>query len=326
MPHFPSRTAEDFARAARSPATKRAYASDWRDFQAWCRSVGAEGLPAAPELVGRYLAEQAGALKPSTLKRRLAALVVAHRQAGHSLDSRAPAIADVLTGIRRTLGTAPEQKEALSLEDIRLLILAQPGTLAGTRNKALILLGFSGAFRRSELAALTTRDLLWTSEGLTIAVRRGKEDQEAIGTLKAIPFASDEAICAVRAVRCWVMAAKLGVGPLFRRIDCHGNLFESGISGEAVAEIVKTAIKLAGRQQGWSTAAIAARMAAVAGHSLRAGFITAAAHAGVAEWAIQQHTGHRQVSTLRGYIRRGEMFETSPLQGLPGWSSPRDHA
>ncbi|MBI5164358.1 MAG: tyrosine-type recombinase/integrase [Magnetospirillum sp.] len=313
-------TVDDFMEAARSAATKRGYASDWRDFSAWCHDVGERPLPAAPAAVGRYLAARAGDLKPSTLKRRLAAIIVAHRAAGYALDGRTPAIADVLAGIRRTLGTAPAQKEALSTEDIGLMASVQPPSLTGLRDRAVILLGFAGAFRRSELAALTTRDLLWTSDGLAVTVRRGKEDQDGTGHLKAIPFAATDTMCPVRAVRAWVLTAKLDDGPLFRRIDRHGNLFADGLSGEAVAQIVMKAIERVGRQNGWCRAEIAARKAGVAGHSLRAGLITSAARAGVAEWAIMQHTGQKQISTLRGYIRRGEMFDTSPLTGIPGWS------
>lgn len=324
MPVHPPFTAEELAAAARAPSTKRGYAADWRDFAGWCQANGETPLPAIPTAIGRYLAERAATLKPATLKRRLAAVIVTHRHAGVPLDGRTPAIADVMAGIRRRLGTAPVQKDAFSLDDLRVLATAQPPTLAGLRDRALILLGFAGAFRRSELAALDVRDLAWTSEGLIVTVRRAKEDQEGQGLLKAIPFAADEALCPVRAVRRWILAGGLSDGPLFRPVDAHQNLKSGGLSGAACAKIVKRAVALTGRRQGWSQAAIAAKVAAVGGHSLRASFITVAAHSGVPEHAIQRHTGHRQVSTLRGYIRRGEMFETSPLSGIAGWTKEAD--
>ena len=316
MPPSHPTTVDDFISAARSAATKRAYANDFADFTAWCREGGEAALPASPITVGRYLADRAHRLKPSTLNRRLAAIVVIHRQAGCPLDARAPAIADVMAGIRRTIGTAPTQKDALSLEDIRLMVEAQPNTLTGIRDGAIILLGFAGAFRRSELAALTTKDLAWSSDGVVVTVRRSKEAQEANGSVRAIPFGIVATTCPVRALRRWIMAAQLDGGPVFRRIDCFGNRFADGLSGDAIAQVVKKAIRLVGHQQGWTKAEITARVAAVAGHSLRAGFVTSAARAGAAEWNIMQHTGHRQISSVRRYIRRGDIFDTSPVSGI----------
>lgn len=308
-------TADHYKALARAPNTLRAYAADWRDFAAWCQAAGQPSLPAAPATIGDYLAARAETLKPSTLKRRLAAIVVRHRQAGQPLDPKAPVIADVLSGIRRAKGAAPAQKEALAAEDLRLLVDALPTTLAGLRDRAVLLLGFAGAFRRSELAALTTRDLVWTSDGIAVCLRSSKGDQERAGTLKAIPFGRHEASCPVKAVRRWVMAAGLDQGPLFRPIDAAGNLSGDGLSGAAIAAIVKRAVRTLARHEQVSAAEIARRMAAVAGHSLRAGFITTAA-ATHPEWAIQKHTGHKQVSTLRAYIRRGDMFATSPATGI----------
>lgn len=309
-------SAEDYRSAARAASTLRTYAAGWRDFMDWCEHHQQTALPAAPATIGRYLADRALTLAPATLKHRVAAIVVAHRQAGHTLDSRHPDIADVLAGIRRIRGCAAKQKTGLTAEDIRALMAVLPSSLGGIRDRAVLLLGFAGAFRRAEVAAVRTTDLLFTSEGLVVTVRRGKEDQEGQGLIKAIPFGSDPATCPVRAVRAWLLAARLGEGPLFRRIDRAGNLFAQGLSGDAVAQIVKKAVGLAASREGWSKAEVARRQAAVAGHSLRAGFITAAAQAGVPEWAIMQHTGHKQVSTLRGYIRRGEMFATSPVKGV----------
>jgi site-specific recombinase XerD len=231
-PSSPRRqTADEFARQCRTESTKRAYAADWRDFNGWCQANGETALPARPVTIGRYLADRAATHRPQTLKRHLAAIIIHHRQAGHAIDRRDPAIADVLRGINRTIGTAPVQKDPLLAEDIRQLVAAQPTSLTGLRDCAVLLLGFSGAFRRSELAALTTRDLVWTSDGLAVKIRRAKDDQEAQGHLKAIPFGSCEATCPVRAVRRWIMTARLSDGPLFRRIDRFGNLHAVGISG-----------------------------------------------------------------------------------------------
>lgn len=297
-----------FVDASRAPSTRRGYASDWRDFVGWCELHQEQALPAAPETVGRFLAERASTHKYGSLDRRLSAIVVMHRQNGLRLDRHTPEIAEVMAGIRRIIGVAPVQKEALSLAELHELLQALPNTTAGLRDKALLLLGFAGAFRRSELASLERRDLVFTSEGLAVILRRGKEDPDGKGEIRGIPFGRAEETCAVRAVRAWLLAARLGDGPVFRRFDRQGRLMDAGISGEAVAIILRRAIRLAGERAGRSRTEIRERQTALAGHSLRAGFITTAAEAGCGEWEIMQHTGHKRASTLRRYIRRGQLF------------------
>ena len=299
---------ERFAAVSRSVATARAYAADWADFNAFCKQRGTCSLPAPPDTVGHYLAERATTLRPATLDRRLAAIAAHHREAGFPLALKHPAIARVRAGIRRTLGTAPTQKEPLTAEDVRALVAALPRTLAGTRDRALLLLGFAGAFRRSEMVALTRRDLVFTSEGLAVVLRRAKEDQEGRSQIKGIPFGADPVSCPVQAVKAWLLAAKLGEGPLFRPMDRHGNLAAAPLSGDAVAAIVKRAVATAAKAEGLPKAAIAERVRAVAGHSLRSGFVTSAAAAGAHEWEIMRHTGHKQAETVRRYIRLGSLF------------------
>lgn len=294
---------------ARTASTWRAYAADWADFSNWCRGNGAVALPAEVETVGAYLAERGRALRPSTLARRVAAIVVHHRQHGHVLDRHAPAIADTLAGLARALGTAPVQKMALSTDDIRALVLALPRTPKGLRDRAILLVGFASACRRSELASLQRDDLAFTSDGLMLMVCRGKEDQQGKGDFKGIPFGQSEETCPVRSLKAWMMAARLEEGPLFRRCDRSGRVSPDGLSGDAIAMVVKGAVRRLGERQGWSRAEIAERVAAVAGHSLRAGFVTSAARSGAAEWAIMRHTGHKSTTTLRRYIRQGGLFE-----------------
>lgn len=302
---FPS---DHYSALARAETTTRAYEADWADFARYCIQSRRASLPAAPETVGAYLAERATTLRPATLDRRLAAIAAHHREAGFPLDLKHPAIARVRAGIRRTLGTAPTQKEPLTSDDIRALAMAQPKTLAGNRDRALLLLGFAGAFRRAELVALTRRDLVFTSEGLAVVVRRAKEDQEGRSQIKGIPFGSEPTTCPVQAIKAWLLAAKIGDGPLFRPIDRHGNLGEAPLSGDAVAAIVKRAVAAAATAEGLPKAAIAERVRAVAGHSLRSGFVTSAAAAGAHEWEIMRHTGHKQAETVRRYIRLGSLF------------------
>lgn len=308
--------ARRLAARARSAATLKAYEDDWRDFTGWCATAGLASLPAAPDTIGCYLADRSTTLRPSTLEGRLSAIFVRHRQAGFFLDRRHPAIADVLAGIRRSLGTAPAQKAALSVTDLQVMVAAQPATLLGLRDRALLTLGFAGAFRRSELAALNVHDLVFTSEGVAVVLRRGKEDQEARSSLRGLPFGCREETCPVRTLRAWMMAAQIADGPVFRRVDRHGNVHAAAISGAAVALAVKRAVRLAGQRLGWTRAEIARRVAAVAGHSLRAGLITAAAEAGATELQIMQHTGHKSSRAVRGYVRKGALFQASVLSGL----------
>ena len=171
--------AAEFARSSRSAATERAYRSDWTDFSGWCERAGLSPLPAAPATVGAYLSARTGELKVATLHRRLAAITAAHRMAGLGLDGGHPAIARVLAGIRRAYGTRQQAKTAILTEDLRRVVRALPTTLAGIRDKAVLLVGFAGAFRRSELAALDLGDISLSNAGLTITIRRSKTDRRA---------------------------------------------------------------------------------------------------------------------------------------------------
>ncbi len=298
-----------FYRAAcRAPATLTAYASDWKDFTRWCEAVGVAALPAAEDTVAAYLAERAGMLRPTTLERRVMGILFHHRRAGFAFDPHAAAIADTLGGIRRVHGTAPRQKAPLSTEEIRDLVTVLPDTLTGRRDRAILLIAFAAALRRSEVAGLRTDDVSFVQEGILIRIRRAKEDQEGASSVKAVPFGVLEATCPVRALKKWVAAARLDGGPLFRRLGRDGIVKAEGLSGATVAVIVKRTLALAGRRAGWTEDRIADQVASVSGHSLRAGFVTSAAARGVPEWAIQRQTGHRCSKSMRRYIRIGAAF------------------
>ena len=249
-------------------------------------------------MVGLYLTDRAAVLKPSTLSRRLAAISVAHRQAGHHLDTRAPQVRDVLTGIRRSKtkeGVTTTKKTAALSDDLRAMVGTLPETPAGRRDRALLLLGFSGAFRRSELVALDRADIAIRKEGLAVTIRRSKTDQEGAGRSVAICYGSDPATCPVRAVTAWL--ALVGDGPVFRAVGKSGRIGAERLSDKAVALVVKRSAEAAGRDP-----------AAYAGHSLRSGFATTAARNGAGEAAIMRQTGHRSLTVLRGYIREGGLF------------------
>jgi len=254
-----------YARAARAPATERAYAADWHDWEAWCAARGANPLPSSPAAVGVYLADLAHrGRKASTISRRAVAIVQAHRLAGAEMDLRHPAIREVLAGIRRTHGSRKEAKAALLTADLRRCLAAMPDNLIGKRDRAALLLLFAGAFRRSELVALDLADIQISSRRMTVAIGRSKTDQQGEGVVIGIPRGKRET-CPVRAVEQWIEAAGITEGPLFRSVNRHGRL-GGRLPDAAVAEIVKRAVERVGLDP-----------AKFSGHSGRSGFITQAA-------------------------------------------------
>lgn len=287
--------AAEFARGSRSQATWRAYAGDWRDFQGWCAGHGLTPLPADPVTVGLYLADRAKALSITTLTRRTTAIAVQHRLASHHLDTRHPAIRDVLAGLRRSKGVAPRQAEALTVPLAKRVVATCQGRLSDLRDRALILIGLAGGFRRSELVALDRSDLTVCEDGVRVRIARSKGDQEGEGQVIGISR-TGSATCPVAALEAWLEAAGIHDGRVFRSIDRYGNVGVS-LSDRAVALILKSRTNRAGLDpQGFS------------GHSLRAGFATSAARAGVGEREIMATTRHRSATVLRRYIRDGELF------------------
>ena len=218
--------AEQFVRAAKAPSTLRAYRSDWEHFQRWCQQHAVCPLPASPETVALYLTALAATHRPATMTRRLTAITKAHQIAGEPSPAtmQQPAVSETLKGIRRTLGTAQTTKAALLTADIRKMLEALPDTLAGCRDRALLLLGFAGGFRRSELAALDVEDVLATEDGLIVKLRRSKTDPEGQGRDVGIPYGSTAATCPVRALNAWKTAAGITEGALFRGVDRHGHV------------------------------------------------------------------------------------------------------
>lgn len=286
-----------FIRASKAESTLRGYQSDWRHFCRWCEGHGQCPLPASPEAVAAYVADCAGHLKPGSIQRRVSAICEAHRAAGVDSPTHSGLVLNTLKGIRRTLGTAPVQKAPALTEDIRAMVEVTDAGIIGTRDRALILLGFAGAFRRSELVQFDAGDCSFGRDGLTINLRRSKTDQTAEGRKIGIPYGSYPQSCPVRAVQAWIELAAVTTGPLFRSITRHGTVRAVGLSGIDVARIVKKLAERAGLDA-----------AKFAGHSLRAGHATAAAMAGASERSIMNQTGHRSVQMVRRYIRDGSLF------------------
>jgi len=290
--------AQDYARLSRATNTQRAYRADWADFSAWCAGHGQPALPATPQTVLLYLTDAAQRCKVSTLQRRLTTISQAHKAERHPSPTGDPAVRAVWAGIKRTKGTAQHGKTAAVTEDLRRMVRALPQTSTiGRRNRALLLLGFAGAFRRSELVGLDIADVVVTGDGLVVTLRRSKTDQEGAGRTVGIPYGSDPTTCPVRATTGWIAAAGLTAGPLFRSITRHGKV-QGRLSDWAVAQVVKAAATGAGLDP-----------TLYAGHSLRAGLATAAAQAGVSERAIMAQTGHKSLPMVRKYIRAGSLFQ-----------------
>jgi site-specific recombinase XerD len=290
--------AHEYADQAKASNTLRAYRADWRDFAAWCAAADRPALPATPETVALYLADLAGAgRKASTLQRRLSAISRAHQYAGHPSPTKDAAVRAVWAGIRRAHGVAQDGKAPALTADIRAMVNVLPPGLIGVRDRALLLLGFAGAFRRSELVALDVADLELTREGIVVTLRRSKTDQEGEGRRLGIPAGQHAATCPVQAIRAWTAIAGIVEGPLFRPIDRHGNMGPGRLSDRAVALAVKRAALAAGLDPD-----------RYAGHSLRAALATSAAAAGASERSIMDQTGHRSLTMVRRYIREGSLF------------------
>jgi integrase len=288
--------AAGLAEGARAEATRKAYRTDWAHFEGWCLAQGLMPLPAVSGTVGLYLAAHADALSVATLTRRLSSIATAHRLAGYSLDTKHAAIRDVMQGLRREKGTAQRHAEALTVPLLRRVLATCGDRLIDVRDRALLLIGFGAALRRSELVALTLDDIAIVPEGLRITIRRSKADQDGAGEILAVGR-TGTATCPVAAYENWITTARIFDGRVFRAVTRHGHLGEK-LSTNAIAEIVQRRAALAG---------LDAR--AFAGHSMRAGFATAAAMNGVEERIIMRQTRHRSAATVRRYIRDGELWQ-----------------
>ncbi len=289
--------AREFARQSKAENTLRGYRADWRDFCAWCERGGQRPLPASPETVAAYIAECAGRLKVGSIQRRLNAIAEAHKAVGLDSPTAAGIVRNTLKGIRRTLGTAAVQKAPALTADIREMVEATDAGLIGARDRAIVLLGFAGAFRRAEVVGLDVSDLAFSRDGLTVTLRRSKTDQDGQGRNVGIPYGSNPDTCPVRMVQTWIESACISDGPVFRSLNRHGRVQPDRLSPVDVARVVKKLAQRAGLDP-----------AKYAGHSLRAGHATSAAASGASERSIMNQTGHKSVQMVRRYIREGNLF------------------
>lgn len=287
----PSNLVNTFTRAAKSDSTRRSYAQDVRHFKAFAK------IPASPEVVAEYLAKFAGVLSIATLQHRLIAIHQAHVDKGFDSPVKDRLVKRTMQGIRRTFGVAQRRVRALVKDDLLelLVMVNRQKPLKAARDKAILLIGFAGAFRRSELVALTMADITPHAHGIELLIRRSKTDQEGEGRTVFIPLAKSEERCPVMALQRWLELAGICAGPIFRRIDRHDNIVGTKpLTPQSVALILKSSVT---QSKGIEAAKV------ISGHSLRAGFVTEAATVGMQTSVIMGQTGHKSLEMVMRYIR-----------------------
>jgi integrase len=289
--------AAGYALGSKAVATRRAYKSDWAHFAGWCAMAGLQALPADPATLALYLTAHAGGLKVSTLQRRLASISQAHKAEGLASPVGTPAVKAVWGGIARAHGGPPVRKTPLVVEAMRACLDQLDDTVRGRRDRALLLLAWGGALRRSEVVGLRCGDVQAEDRGLIITVRKSKTDQLAAGRQIGIPYGRTPAYCPVRAYHQVINRSRTASSPLFVAIRPDGRPTGVPLSDKHVARLVKRVADAAGLAGDYS------------GHSLRAGFATAAAAAGASERSIMAQTGHKSLIIARGYIRPAQLFD-----------------
>ncbi len=276
--------------------TLRAYQADFNDFSNFCRTNNFCSLPTDPKIVALYLTHLSSSSKFSTLKRRLASIKVIHKLKGHYIDTKHPIISENLMGIKRKLGVKQMSKKPILVDDLKLIIQAitdEKNEFKKVQNKALILIGFAGGFRRSELISIEYDDVDFVNEGVKINIKKSKTDQIGIGMIKAIPYFANREFCPVISLKEWINYAKIDSGRIFK------------ISDKSVALIIKKYALIAGLDH-----------KKYAGHSLRSGFATSTAETGADERSIMAMTGHKTTQMVRRYIQEANLFKNNALNKI----------
>ena len=296
-----------FAQRSVSPRTEAQYGSDWAAFRAWCDGHGAPYLPAPPAVVAAYLAERSAQRGRSGLRLILAAIAHHHRRAGHPWASGDPVIASVMRGILRGQKRSARPAAALTSAELRRLLTGFADDLAGQRDRALLLVGFAGALRRSELVALDHEDIRFTGDGLVLRIRSSKADQEGEGADVGIARGSRPETCPARALEAWLRRAGIEYGPVFRRLTASGTI-EGRLTGNGVWKILRRRAAAVGL-----TVDAGERLSP---HGLRAGFITEAYLHGALDEQAGAHARQKSLDTTRRYRRRAKTVAASPTKLL----------
>ena len=289
--------------------TLRAYKSDFRDFGAFCVKHGLHSLPTEPKIVSLYLTNLSKNSKMSTLKRRLVSISMVHRLKGHYLDTKHPIIIENLMGIKRVKGSIQKGKKPILINHLKSIINAidkeEINEIKKSRDKTIVLVGFGGGFRRSELISIDHDDLEFVPEGVKITLKRSKTDQFGEGMIKGLPYFSNELYCPVINLKKWLELSNIKSGPIFRRFVKGSVLTNNRLTDQSVVLIIKDYLNLAGiENKNYS------------GHSLRSGFATVAAESGADERSIMAMTGHKTTQMVRRYIREANIFKNNALNKI----------
>ena len=283
-------------KSSKANNTLRAYKADFRDFALFCQQNGLKSMPSEPKIITIYLTHLSKTSKFSTLKRRLASISVVHRLNGHYLDTKHPIITENLLGIKRVKGTYQKAKKPILINDLKLIINVineEKNTKIRFRNKALILVGFAGGFRRSELVEIFFEDIEFVTEGVKIFVKRSKTDQSGEGMTKGIPYFPNKNYCPVISLQNWIKENQIKTGKIFNMSDKN------------VALTIKKYTGLAGLDK-----------KKYSGHSLRSGFATSTAELGAEERSIMAMTGHKSTQMVRRYIKEANLFKNNALNKI----------
>ena len=290
--------------------TIRAYKSDFNDFGLFCAQNGFKSLPSEPKIISLYLTHlSTREVKMSTLKRRLVSIGVIHKVKGHYLDTKHPTIIENLMGIRRRKGSVQIGKKPLLINSLKEIINTIDKEIINEikkiRDRSIILIGFSGGFRRNEIVSLDYDDLDFVTEGLKINIKRSKTDQFGEGSIKALPYFENSQYCPVVSIQKWLEISKFNDGPLFRRFNKGPKLSDKRLTDQTVALLIKKYLEMAGiNSKNYS------------GHSLRSGFATSAAESGAEERSIMAMTGHKSTEMVRRYIKEANLFKNNALSKI----------
>ncbi len=296
-------------KSSKANNTLRAYKSDFRDFGSFCAKHGLSSLPSEPKIISLYLTHLSKNSKISTLKRRLASISVIHKLKGHYLDTKHPIIVENLLGIKRMNGSFQRGKKPILISHLKSIINVidkeNIEDIMKTRDKSIILIGFGGGFRRSELISIDYEDLEFVPEGLKITIKKSKTDQFGKGMIKGLPFFNNENYCPIVNLKKWLKISKIRSGPIFRRFFKGSSLTDKRLTDQSVVLLMKKYLNLAGIDN-----------KNFSGHSLRSGFATVAAEAGASERSIMDMTGHKTTQMVRRYIRDANLFKNNALNKI----------
>jgi site-specific recombinase XerD len=296
-------------KSSKAKNTLRAYKSDFKDFEVFCVRHGLSSLPTEPKIISLYLTYLSKTSKVSTLRRRLVSISMVHKLKGHYLDTKHPIIVENLMGIRRVKGSIQRGKKPILINHLKLIINSinekHSNETKKLRDKAIILIGFGGGFRRTELISIDYEDLEFVPEGLKIIVRKSKTDQFGEGMIKGLPYFNDKNYCPVINLRKWLENSNIKSGPIFRRFSKGSNLTNNRLTDQSIVLLIKEYLTLAGIDS-----------KNFSGHSLRSGFATVAADSGADERSIMAMTGHKTTQMVRRYIREANLFKNNALNKI----------